>query len=405
VASSLTRTGRGAFLVAALAILSGSGAAAGLTDTGTVVVRVEIDPPPAGIDWAFSGVGARFVLGSSATERRIDIAAGAYTIVETGTRPGQPKTLTRIRCVDATGSAAGDLRAASAAITVVAGETVTCTFTHRALGVRPGAAALALARLYAPIFRLGSSEVYRPLRIEGYLGTAVVRAGSPPRGSVRDPRPTAFTLPLSPVNSYLDVRGAEPFQGAAGYAQIERRLDAASPRALVYWHVKREASSERAAIEYWLLYLYNSFYDRHEADWEGVTVFVQAGAPQGLSYSQHQSRRWVPWSAQTKVAAHPVVYVARGSHANYPRTGRFGVRVCWTVRVRTCAPTTKRDIADGAGPKLDPQLYDLHELGGVAFRGGWGSGNYVLGVGLTRDRVTDPRLRAAYSNPFRELPG
>lgn len=402
---SWARCGRAVLAVGAVAFAVGGGAALATAETGTVVVRLAADPLPAGIDWSFTGVGPRFSLGSVASERRLEVEAGTYTLVEAGTRPGQPKTLTRLSCVDPTDNVKVDLAAASAAVDVGAGETVTCTFTHRALGPRPGSATVALARLYAPIFRLSSSEAYRPLRIEDYLGTTSLRSGSPPRGTLKEQLPTAFTLPLAAAKTYLDVRGAEPVRGSTAYPEIERRVEEATRRATVYWHVRREPSSDRVAIEFWLLYLYNAFYDRHEADWEGVTVVLQHGAPIAISFSQHQSRRWVAWSAQTKLATHPVVFVARGSHANYPRSSRYGVHVCWTLRVRACAPTTKRDEADGAGAKLDPELYDLHEFAGAPYRGGWGSGNYVLRVGLTRDRVTDPRVRLDYSSPFRSLPG
>jgi hypothetical protein len=403
VASWLTH-GRRAVVLVALAAFASTGRQAGAAETATILVRLAVDPAPAGLDWAYSGVGERFRLGTSATERRLEPSAGTYTLVENGTRSGQPKTLTRVTCSDPTADTTTNLALASATINAAAGETVTCTFTHRALGLRPAAAALAFARLYAPIVRLSSGEPYRPLRIENYLGTSVLRTGAPPNGTVRDARPTAFTVPLAPAASYLDVRGAEPSRGAAAYPQIEQRAQAASPRPMLYWHLVRDASNDRVAVEYWLLYLYNAAFDRHEADWEGVTVFIAGGAPAGLSYSQHQGRQWVSWTAQTKVATHPVVYVARGSHANYPRSGRFRVRACWTVRVRRCAPTTKEDVADGAGAKLATEVYDLHELGGVPYRGGWGSGSYVVAVGLTRDRVTDPRVRADYTNPFRAVP-
>ena len=95
------------------------------------------------------------------------------------------------------------------------------------------------------------------------------------------------------------------------------------------------------AIEYWLLYLYNDFSDKHEADWEGITVVLDGETPFGVSYSAHQGRRWSAWSEQSASATHPVVYVARGSHANYPHSGGYGVRVCWTLYGRHCTPTQR----------------------------------------------------------------
>ena len=53
---------------------------------------------------------------------------------------------------------------------------------------------------------------------------------------------------------------------------------------------------------------------------------------------------------------------------------------------------------------MAPSAYDLHDFGGTGYTGNWGSGNYILGVGLTKDRVGDPRRRADYTNPFTVIP-
>jgi len=96
--------------------------------------------------------------------------------------------------------------------------------------------------------------------------------------------------------------------------------------------------------------------------------------------------------------------VARGSHADYPAPGRYSIRVCWTLHGRHCAPVRSVDDARGTGTALGPSAYDLHELGGTGYTGSWGSGNYVLGLGLTKDRIVDPRRRSDYSNPFAAIP-
>ena len=135
----------------------------------------------------------------------------------------------------------------------------------------------------------------------------------------------------------------------------------------------------------WFTYLHNDFYDKHEADWEGVTVFLHGTNPLGVSYSAHQGRRWSQWSSQsTQGATHPIVYVAHGSHANYSAPGRDGIRVCWTLHSRRqCAVTPKADVATGTGPTLAPTDYDIQRLGGAPYTGDWGSGNYILGIGRT----------------------
>ncbi len=291
------------------------------------------------------------------------------------------------------------LGGSAAGIALGDGETVTCTFTHRALGPPSSAGALQLARRYAPTLRFATNEHYRPLRLDDYLVHSVLRAGSPPGGTITQPKPTLFSLPSTPAASYLDVRGAQPNANAALYPSIEQQLESTTPRPTVYWHVVRQATTGRVAIEYWFMYLYNDFFDKHEADWEGVTVFLQNDTVLGVSYSQHQGRTWKPGAVNT-----PTVYVARGSHANYPIAGRYAVRVCWTLQGRHCTPTRTRDDASGTGAALAPSAYDLRDFGGTGYTGSWGSGNYILGVGLTKDRIGDPRRRADYTNPFAVIP-
>jgi hypothetical protein len=388
---------------AAAALLVVATASAGARQSGTLVVRLATDPSPAGASWTYSGVGTAFQLGQAATEQTLSLPAGTYELKEAGASPGQPNTLTALVCSDPDGNSQPRVATSSATIGLEEGETVLCTFTHRALGRRSAAASLALARTYAPVLRLSSGEAYRPLRIEDYLTVSALDAGSPPRGHLLQSHPTLFSLPTTTEPTYLDVRGAAPPSNPGAYPLVERKLEATRPRPTVYWHIARQPAKGRVAIEYWLLYLYNDFYDRHESDWEGVTVILHGTTALGVSYSAHQGRRWSRWSAQSATGTHPIVYVARGSHANYARPGRYGIRVCWTRYGRHCAPTPRIDTATGTGTPLDPAGYDLQEFGGTPFSGNWGSGTYVLRVGLTRDAINDPRRRADYSNPFTVL--
>jgi hypothetical protein len=308
--------------------------------------------------------------------------------------------LTALACTDPSGDTITNLATASVSVDLADGETVTCTFSHRALGRRSAAATLALARAYAPVLRLSSGEPYTPLRLEDYLSASSLHSGTPPRGPFLQQRPSLFSLPSTPGRSYLDLAGADPNLDSSGYPQIEQRLESARPRPTVYWHLARQPSTGRVAIEYWLLYLYNDFYDQHEADWEGITVFLSGSTPIGVSYSAHQGRRRSAWANQTSSGTHPIVYVARGSHANYPRPGSYSIRVCWTLSGRHCAATPKVDTATGTGRQLTPSAYDLQEFGGSPYTGNWGSGTYILGIGRTQDQITDPRRRSDYSNPF-----
>jgi hypothetical protein len=388
--------------VAAAAGMLAVASTAATRQTGTLVVRLVTDPAPPGATWRYSGAGSAFKLGRSATERKVTLQAGMYQLRETGGRAGQPRTLTDIACLDPSGDTTTSLAQASTSVVLQDGETVTCTFTHRALGPLPTATTLALARTYAPVLRLSAGEPYRPLRLEDYLSVSTLHSGTSPHGPLLQAHPTLFSLPTTAGSSYLDVTGADPNSHASRYPAIERQLGASHPRATVYFRVVNQPAKGRTAIEYWFMYLYNDFYDKHEADWEGVTVFLQGTSPFGVSYSAHQGRRWSPWAQQsTQNSTHPIVYVAEGSHANYSARGRYSIRVCWTLQGRRhCALTPRADIASGTGAKLAPSGYDLQQLGGARYTGDWGSGNYILGIGRTSDHVTDPRGRSEFTDPF-----
>src|SRR5437764_1138631 len=103
--------------------------------------------------------------------------------------------------------------------------TVTCPFTHRALGPRPSSAAVATAEQYAPALHLAAAEHYKPLAMQDYVAQASLRNGTPPRGRLAQSAPTLFSLPTGTAASYLDVRGAEPYVHASDYLTVEQQLE------------------------------------------------------------------------------------------------------------------------------------------------------------------------------------
>src|SRR6478609_3840092 len=208
-------------LVLAAVAVPAAGAAG--RETGSVVVRLVTDPSPAGTSWSYSGLGASFRLGSAGSQRVVQgLQPGTYSVLEAAVVAGAPRTLTGIACSDPSKDTKVDLGGSAATVALAAGETVTCTFTHRALGPRPAASAVQLARRFAPLLRLASGERYRPLRLEDYLTRSVLRTGSPPSGAISQSKPTLFSLPTTPAASYLDVRDAQPNANSALYPAIEQ---------------------------------------------------------------------------------------------------------------------------------------------------------------------------------------
>jgi RsiW-degrading membrane proteinase PrsW (M82 family) len=95
--------------------------------------------------------------------------------------------------------------------------------------------------------------------------------------------------------------------------------EAGGPSATVYAHVVREEDPAYITIQYWMLYYYNDWFNKHEGDWEMVQVVLTSeGQPLWFVLSQHHGGTRRPWRQTTvENGTHPAVYVALGSHANY----------------------------------------------------------------------------------------
>jgi hypothetical protein len=143
----------------------------------------------------------------------------------------------------------------------------------------------------------------------------------------------------------------------------------------VYGHVIHSGGD--TALQYWFYYAFNDGpINNHEGDWENIVVVLQSGTPVWAGYSEHQGGAKLPWSEVEKEGeTHPVVYVARGSHANYFRSfsGKYGIQ---------------NDAVGGDGIALKPvslggsmQVVSLDSAPWLGFAGKWGySGDPVGGL-------------------------
>lgn len=137
----------------------------------------------------------------------------------------------------------------------------------------------------------------------------------------------------------------------------------------VYVHVVSSGSS--TVIQYWLFYAYNNGpMNNHQGDIEVVEVFLDSSdTPQKAVFSQHGSGENAAWGDVEKTDAHPAVYVAQGSHANYfrPYQGKMGI---------------ENDIVGSDGITIQPNDLNLimlgeqgshpPEQGWLDFAGRWG---------------------------------
>jgi hypothetical protein len=74
----------------------------------------------------------------------------------------------------------------------------------------------------------------------------------------------------------------------------------------------------KTCLQYWFCYAYNDAPNKHEGDWEMVTIELDAGgAPVRAGYAGHASGFRRDWRQVRSIEGRPLVFVARGSHAAY----------------------------------------------------------------------------------------
>jgi hypothetical protein len=276
---------------------------------------------------------------------------------------------------------------------------------------------LTLARRFAPILRLDSDELSIPISRSAYLSRTTLKQETNRQTRILDPSPKVRTLPEESCRAqvqcflFLDVRGAEPHppgNSALTYLAIQSSLIRSGASPTIYYHVTRDPTTDEYAVQYWFLYLFNYRINEHESDWEHITVRLDGDRePVDVYYSAYSGGYKRPFTSVAKGGSHPVVYPARGSHANYFEPGRHVLavtckRVIGTIRQCIRGRSAVLDVSDGRGHALGLDDYALAAMNGPVFAGAYGSGNYV---GLTRqpDDLRDPRTRAEWADPLRVL--
>jgi hypothetical protein len=220
-----------------------------------------------------------------------------------------------------------------------------------------------LAKRFRPWLRFDSEESWRPLEINAMLTERLSGDGPAHRfcdGSEQAAKHEDMDLHCSPITTpaqisaqpndpktFVDIRGTElgggdyvspvlqdcPPPQAKGLKDCER-----GGASRIYFHAVR--ANGRIYIDYWWFLRYNRFDKKdaselcrsaltrqkacfdHEGDWEGVTVVLSGGDDPALDfvdYAAHEAVFRYTASQVERKGQRPVVYLANGSHAAYPR--------------------------------------------------------------------------------------
>ena len=112
----------------------------------------------------------------------------------------------------------------------------------------------------------------------------------------------------------VPIESQDPGQAWQAYSRMLR--DAGGFAATIYGRCVRTDAG--ITLSYWFLYAYNDAPNKHEGDWEMIVVHLDpAENPVQAGYASHRSGLRRAWPDVEKDGEHPLVYVARGSHASY----------------------------------------------------------------------------------------
>ena len=153
--------------------------------------------------------------------------------------------------------------------------------------------------------------------------------------------------------------------------------------AAIYAHVVQQPDEpDLVFVQYWFYWYYNDWNNKHESDWEGITLKFEAPSveealrsePVAVGFSQHEGGERADWndSKLEREGDRPVVYSSAGSHASY-----FGSAL---YLGRAASEGFGCDNTDGPSERVDPEVILLPDsvtdpgdpLAWLAFNGRWG---------------------------------
>lgn len=136
----------------------------------------------------------------------------------------------------------------------------------------------------------------------------------------------------------------------------------------------------RTVIQYWINYYFNNHpMLSHEGDWELVEVELDgSGQPGRVSVSQHGYGKMRHWRDVEVRDGHPVIYVGRGSHANYFEPGSHSVEASGLPMAMFIDEADAYKDDRVMMPRVLPLSGSAMDLPGqrwLNFRGRWGEMN------------------------------
>ena len=199
--------------------------------------------------------------------------------------------------------------------------------------------AIELARRFCPVIHLNNeaenNEFFEPDPVELIVDLSILRDVSNPSFSEKPALNDLVRWSQSAY--YLDIADLAPKpesieQYKNAYDSVKNQYEPT-----IYARIVEAEGDGHTIIQYWLFYYLNDWRNVHEGDWELIQLHFDGLSTQDLlsqqkepllaAYSQHQGGQKMSWAEMKNTGlirdTHPLVYVAKGSHANYFTPGQF----------------------------------------------------------------------------------
>ena len=274
-------------------------------------------------------------------------------------------------------------------------------------------AAQQLAERFAPIIMLKEQEEqcapegepYAPASVEIVLDNPQIALRQMSEGNPTVMRgPSAGDLLGLGEGFFLDFPGSSLQPGCIYQKDFDWFTEEYPPT--VYSHVVQQPDvPDRVFVQYWIYWYYNDWNNKHESDWEGITVVFDATSidealasePIAVGYSQHEGGERADWDDDklSREGDRPVVYSSAGSHASYFQDAIYLGR--GASEGFGCDDTT------GPSERVDPAVVLLPDsvddpsdpLAWVSYEGRWGERQNGAFNGPTGPVVKDRWLEPA----------
>ena len=253
-----------------------------------------------------------------------------------------------------------------------------------------GEAERQLAERFAPVMMLKDQEEPCDLDGEPFAPTRVDIVLDNPQVALRQlgrENPTVTRAPGAAdlyglgEGFFLDFPGDSLRPGCI--YEHDFQTYAADVPVTVYAHVVQQPDEpDLVFVQYWFYWYYNDWNNKHESDWEGITLKFEASSveealasePVAVGYSQHEGGERADWDADKleRDGDHPLVYSSARSHASYYGSSLY--------LGRAASEGFGCDDTSGPSTAYDPEVVLLPDavddaddpLAWLGYRGRWG---------------------------------